>query len=155
MPVFEWRPTRMGVQRSRRSILIRSPAAAVVVVLSATFAMSGCTVGSGQEEPMSVYVINGCSTPILAGATEDTALAGWSIPSTLEAIAPGGRATARSDFDLASVGPAIYLWVSPDGATSWPAQPSARVLLSDMTIERTNPAWPSYLYEVSGPLCPG
>jgi|GEM_PF-6249401 len=140
----------------RRSLRpkIRSRAWAFGVTLIAACVLAGCEAGPWQEQPASFYAVNGCSVPILAGATDSTDLAGWSIPSTQGQIQPGERDTTRSDFDLADTDGALYLWVAAGDSKKWPSEPTARVALADMSVDKSNPDWPDYVYEISGGMCP-
>jgi hypothetical protein len=122
--------------------------------IALTAVLAGCEVGGWQDEPASFYALNGCTVPILAGASKSTDLAGWPISSTQNLIQPGERDTTRSDFDLAHSDGALYLWVAVGDSKKWQSEPTAHVALTDMTVDKSNPDWPRYTYEISGDMCP-
>lgn len=132
----------------------RSRVAVFGVALIAACALPGCQVGAWQEQPASFYAVNGCTVPIQATATVSTDLAGWSTDQNAKPLQPGERDTWRSDFDLAHADGALYLWVTAGDSKNWPDQPTAHVALADMTVDKSNPDWPDYVYEISGDMCP-
>ncbi len=115
--------------------------------------LAGCEVAGWQEQPASFYAINGCSVPIHAMGTVSTGLAGWSSDYA-DPLQPGERDTWRSDFDLAHADGALYLWVVRGDVKKWPSEPTAHVSLTEMTVDKSNPDWPDYTYQISGDMCP-
>ena len=138
----------MGAGHVRRRVpnMMAAPVAAC--------ALAGCEVAPWQEEPASFYAVNSCSMSVQVLGTTSKLDAGRGIPSTEDAIPPGERDRARSDFDLADADGALYIWVAGGDSKNWPDVPTARVELDVMKVDRTNPDWPEYTYEISGDLCP-
>jgi len=125
-----------------------------VGAIALTAVLAGCQAGPWQEQPASFYSINQCSAPIQVLGTTSLSDGGTVIPSTELAIPAGERDTARSDFDLAHADGALYLWVAAGDSKKWPSEPTAHIALADMTVDKSNPDWPRYTYEISGDLCP-